>query len=71
MSTNSMAAGMIFCECDNFGELCESRIRHGDDAEVGINCAKRIIRRLRLAGACDGIEERGFPDVRQADDSSA
>jgi hypothetical protein len=53
------------------GQFCESRIRYRDDAEVGINCAKGIICCLRLAGACHRIEERGFPDVRQADDSSA
>ena len=71
MSTNSIAAGMIFCECESFARVLESRIRHSHDAEVGIDRAKRIICRLRFAGARDGIEERGFADVRQTDDSSA
>ena len=71
MSTNSIAAGIIFCECDNLREDFESRIGHRDDAEIGIDGAERIIGRLRFARAGDGIEERGFPDVWQSDYSGA
>ena len=71
MSTNSIAAGIIFCEPRQLREHFESRIGHGDDAEIRIDRAERIIRRLRFAGARDRVEERGFPDVRQTDNSSA
>ncbi len=46
-------------------------IGHGDDADVRVNGAKGIVGRLRLAGAGDGVEEGGFTDVGQSDDSGA
>ena len=48
----------------------EPRIRHRDDADVRIDRAKRIIRRLRFAGAGDGVEQGGFSDIGQTDNSS-
>ena len=54
-----------------FRQDFEPRIGHGDDAEVRIDRAERIVRRLRLARSGDGVEERRFSDIRQADDSSA
>ena len=71
MSTNSMAAGMSFCELRQLGKRLQPRIGHGDDAHVGIDGAKRVIGRLRLAGAGDGVEEGGFAHVGQSDDSGA
>ena len=52
-------------------EHFEPRVGHRHDAEVRIDRAKWIVRRLRFAGAGDGIEESGFADVRQTDDSGA
>ena len=54
--------------------LCEHikpRIRHGNDADVRIDRAKRIVRRLRFAGTRHGVKERRFTDVWQANDSRA
>ncbi len=62
---------MIFCECESFESVSSRGVGNGDDAEVRIDGAERIIRRLRFAGAGDRVEERGFADIRQADDSSA
>jgi hypothetical protein len=47
----------------------QPRIGHGDDADVRVDRAERIIRRLRFARACDGVEEGGFADVGKADDA--
>ncbi len=52
-------------------EHFEPRIGHGHDPEIRVDRAKRVVRRLRFSRAGDGVEERGFPDVRQSDDSSA
>ena len=60
-----------FLRVRKLGEHLEARIGHGDDAEVRIDRAKGIVRRLRLAGACDGVEKGGFADVRQTDDPGA
>ena len=50
-------------------EGCEPRIRHRDDAHVGIDRAEGVVRRLRLLRAGDGIEESRFADVGEADDA--
>ncbi len=52
-------------------ERLEAGVGHGDDADVGVNSAERIIRRLRLAGAGDGVEEGGLAHVGQSDDTGA
>src|ERR1043165_190982 len=55
-------------------KLCQNvkaRVRNGHDSEVWIDRAKRVVGRLRFSGAGNGVEERGFPDVRQPDDPSA
>ena len=49
----------------------EPRVGHGHDAEIRIDRAKGIIRRLRLAGAGNGVEESRLANVRQTDDSGA
>ena len=55
----------------NLREFCKARIGHGDDAEVGIDRAERIILRGRFVRAGDRVKERGFADIRQPNDSSA
>ena len=52
-------------------QLGEPRIGHGDDADVGIDGAEGIIGRFGLAGAGDGVEQRGLADIRQSDDSGS
>ena len=51
---------------ENVGAL----VGHDDDADVGVDGAKRIVRSLGLAGASEGVEESGFTHVGQADDTS-
>ena len=55
----------IFCE------HAQPRVRHGDDADVRVDGAKGIVRRLGLAGAGDGVEQSGLADVGQTDDSGS
>ena len=50
-------------------ELRQARVGHGDDAEVGLDGAEGVILRRGLVRAGDGVEERGFPDVRKTDDA--
>jgi hypothetical protein len=69
MSTNSIAAGMMTVVLAIFCKHFEPRVRHGDDADVRVNGAKGIIRRLGLARARDGVEQGGFAHVGQSDDS--
>ena len=57
-----------------FGDLAdrvEAFIGHCDAADIGLDRAKRIIRRLRRGGFGQSIEKRRFADVRQADDAAA
>jgi hypothetical protein len=49
----------------------EPDVRNTDDADIGINRAKRVIGRFRLSRAGDSIEQCGFAHVREADDSSS
>ena len=49
-------------------QLIQPRIRHGYDAYIGLDGAKRIVRTLS-PGVGDGIEQSGLADVRQADDT--
>ena len=53
----------------DFCERFEPRFRHGDDAEVRLDGAERVVLRRSLVRTGDGIEQRGFPDVGQTDDS--
>ena len=66
-----MAAGTTLRECESWPSPCQARVGHGDDALVGVDRAKRVIRRLRLPGARDGVEEGGFAYVRETDDACA
>ena len=53
------------------GERFESVVGHGDDAEVRVDRAERIIGRLRFSRARDGVEKGRFANVRQTHDSGA
>ena len=60
-----------FLRMRKFRERFKSRIGYGDDAEIWIDRAERIIGSLRFACARDRVKERGFPNIRQTHDSSA
>ena len=49
-------------------EGVEARIGHGDHAHVGVDGAKRVVRRLG-AGARQGVEQGGLAHVGQPDDA--
>ncbi len=49
-------------------ERGEARIRHGHDADVRLDRAEGIVRRLGL-GRRERVEERGLADVGEADDT--
>ena len=55
----------------DLADLVEAGVGHGDAADVGLDGAEGIIRRLRRGGLGQGIEKRRFADVRQADDAAA
>ncbi len=61
--------GDLGVDLGDFGELGEARVGHADDAEVGFDGAERVILRRGLVGAGDGVEEGGFPHVRETDDA--
>ena len=46
----------------------EPLVRHRNDADVRVDGAERVVVR-RDARVRDGIEKRGFADIRQADDT--
>src|SRR5262249_29553103 len=50
-------------------EHVEPRIRYRDHADIRIDGAERIVRRLRLARAGDGVEQSGFTYVGKTDDA--
>jgi len=54
---------------DEGGDFGETLIGHGDDAGVGVDGAEGVVRRLGLGrGEC--VEDGGFSDVGQANDSA-
>src|ERR1700743_3649511 len=52
------------------GQLLDTRIGHGHVADIRLDGAERIIRRLRRRGLRQRVEECRFADVRQADDAA-
>ena len=71
MSTNSIAAGMTTLVLAIF---CSTASRASGTVTMptfGIDGAERIVGRLRLAGAGDGVEQGGLADVGQTDDSGS
>ena len=60
-------------DLDRLGELrqrVEPRIRHRDLADIRLDGAERIVRRLRRRGLGQRVEERRLADIRQADDAA-
>ena len=55
----------------DLADLVEPLVGHRDAADVRLDRAERIIRRLRRGGLGKRIEKRRFADVRQADDAAA
>ena len=51
------------------GQSVKSWVGNADDADVRFDRTERKIGRLRLAGAGDGVEEGGFTDIGQPDNS--
>jgi len=51
-------------------ELVESRIGHGDAADIGLDGAERIVGRLRRLSGGERIEQGRLADIGQADDSA-
>ena len=54
---------------DELGDFGEALVGHGDDAGVGVDGAEGIVGGLRL-GRGEGVEDRGFSDVGEANDSA-
>ena len=49
-------------------EIVQPRVRHGDDADVRLDRAERIVRRLR-PGVCQRIEKRALAHIGQTHDT--
>ena len=62
--------GKDFFLLRNGGEFLQAVIGHVDDTDVRFDRAEREVSRLGFAGASDGVEEGGFTDIGQSDDSS-
>ena len=70
MSTKVSRVGTI---CSRLGELrqrVEARIGHRHLADIGLDGAEGIIRRLRRRRRGQRVEERRFADIGQADDAA-
>ena len=52
-----------FLRTRELGKRCQALVWHRHDALVRLDGAKRVIRRLRLAGASHSVEKSGFTDV--------
>ena len=71
MSTNSIWVSISCADLAISRDPVEARVGDRDAADVGLDRAERIIRRLRRGGLGQRIEKRRFADVRQADDAAA
>ena len=62
---------------DDFGragdprDLAQPFVRHCDLADIGLDRAKRIVRRLRCLGFGQRVEQRRLADIRQPYDPAA
>ena len=70
MSTKVSRVGMISFEPAIVGQHVEPRVGHRDVADIRLDRAERIVRRLRGRGLRQRIEERRLADIRQADDAA-
>ena len=71
MSTNSIWVSISLRRLGDFADLVQPLVGHRDAADVGLDRAERIIRRLRRRGLGQRVEKRRFADIRQADDAAA
>ena len=60
-----------FFRMGNLRDFLQARIRHGHNADVWIDSAKRIIFRRRLMRPRNGVKKRRLPDVWQSYNSGA
>ena len=70
MSTKVSRVGMICCGLRDRRELVEPRIGHRDLADIRLDGAERIIRRLRRRRLRQRVEERRLADIGQSDDAA-
>ena len=68
MSTKLMVVGRMRSGLHDLVERLEARVGHDDDADVRLDGAERVVRRLGL-GRRERVEERALADVRQANDA--
>ena len=52
------------------GEPLQPLVGHRDLADVGLDRAERIVRRLRRRGLGESVDQRRLAHVRQADDTA-
>ena len=60
--------GGVLLRVVHFRQLIQALVRHGDDADIGLNGAERIICGLRPRVG-NGVEQGALAHVRQAHDS--
>ena len=52
------------------GKGIEALVGHGDPADIGLDGAERIVRRLGRGGGREGVEEGRLADIGQANDTA-
>jgi hypothetical protein len=62
--------GDDFDRLADLGEHIQPRIGHADAADVRLDRAERVVRRLRRGGRGQRIEKRRFADIRQPDNAA-
>ncbi len=70
MSTKVRRVGMISFDPGDLGQHFKARIGHGDVADIGLDGAEGIVRRLRRRRLRQGVEQGRFADVGQAHDAA-
>ena len=70
MSTNCTTAGTVRLGWTMARERVQARVGDLDHADVRLDGAERVVRGLGLRGG-QGVEERGFADVGEADNGKA
>ena len=70
MSTKFSRVGTISADLASVASVSQPRIRHRHLADIRLDGAERIIRRLRRRRFGQRIEERRLADIRQADDAA-
>ena len=60
--------GGVFLRLVHLREIVQPCVRHGDNADVRLDRAERVVRRLR-PGVCQRIEKRALAHVGQTHDT--